>query len=410
MYVNAPTTVCWLIINIVPYHHARALALAAHLPMQVSLIQLTDVDMVKSLPGETGDAIPYRSETLFPGVPWSGIDQGDLSSRLYERLDALKPAVVCLNGWSEGGSATALRWCLANQVPAVVFSDSAAIDMPRVPWREWVKRRIVNLCSAALVAGTPHAEYLSDLGFPKERIFLGYDVVDNRHFEAGADMARLQGTALRQRLGLPKRYFLASARFVEKKNLSGLLHAYAAYRRATPNDPWSLVVLGDGELRPELTRLRSELGLDDAVSFPGYRSYQELPAYYGLASCFVHASTTEQWGLVVNEAMAAGLPVLVSNRCGCAANLVQEDGVQEGGNGFAFDPMRPDELASLMSRMSEPGRDLPSMGRRSRAIIGHWSPETFAEGLENAIVCALGNPVPKATAIEHALLWIMRGR
>ena len=142
------------------------------------------------------------------------------------------------------------------------------------------------------------------------------------------------GTALRQRLGLPERYFLASARFIEKKNLSGLLHAYAAYRRATPDDPWSLVVLGDGELRPELERLRGELGLDDVVSFPGYRSYQELPAYYGLASCFVHASTTEQWGLVVNEAMAAGLPVLVSNRCGCAANLVQEDGVQEGGNGF----------------------------------------------------------------------------
>ena len=260
MYVNAPTTVCWLIINIVPYHHARALALAAHLPMQVSLIQLTDVDMVKASPGGTGDAVPYRSETLFPGIPWSGIDQGDLSSRLYERLDALKPGVVCLNGWSEGGSATALRWCLANRVPAIVFSDSAAIDMPRVPWREWVKRRIVNLCSAALVAGTPHAEYLSDLRFPEDRIFLGYDVVDNRHFEAGADMARQRGTVLRQILGLPERYFLASARFVEKKNLSGLLHAYAAYRQATPRDPWSLVVLGDGELRPELERLRERTG------------------------------------------------------------------------------------------------------------------------------------------------------
>jgi glycosyltransferase involved in cell wall biosynthesis len=405
MRIDSGMTICWVLINIVPYHDARASALAARLPMRVSILEMTNIDEFQPFERETNEGVSYRSETLFPGTPWGRVDQGQLDSVLWARLDALKPAVVCLNGWSRGGCATALRWCLANRVPTIVFSDSAAIDMPRVPWREFVKRRYLGLCSAALVAGTPHADYLLDLGFPMDRIFSGYDVVDNRHFETGADLARLQGSAMRQRLGLPERFFLASARFVQKKNLAGLLHAYAGYRAKTSDDPWSLVVLGDGELKPELVRLRSELGLDDAVSFPGFQLYQRLPAYYGLASCFVHASTTEQWGLVVNEAMAAGLPVLISQRCGCAADLVQT-----GGNGFVFDPMRPDDLTALMLRVSARGFDLVSMGRRSRAIISNWSTEAFSEGLESAIACALGTPRPKAAALDRAFLYMMRGR
>ena len=83
------------------------------------------------------------------------------------------------------------------------------------------------------------------------------------------------------------------------------------------------------------------------VILAGFKQYDELPAYYGLASAFVHASTTEQWGLVVNEAMASGLPVLVSDRCGCAPDLV-EDGV----NGFTFDPYDVEALAGLMQRVA----------------------------------------------------------
>ena len=127
-------------------------------------------------------------------------------------------------------------------------------------------------------------------------------------------------------LGLPERYFLASARFVPKKNLLRLLEAYAGYRRRAGADAWHLVLLGDGELRGDIERRSALPDLAGAVILPGFRQYDELPAYYGLARAFVHASTTEQWGLVVNEAMAAGLPVLVSDRCGCAPDLVEDRG------------------------------------------------------------------------------------
>ena len=126
-----------------------------------------------------------------------------------------------------------------------------------------------------------------------------------------------------------------------------MLEAYALYRARTADDHWRLVITGDGKLRPSLMRRIDELGMAGDVLLPGFKQYDELPIYYGLASAFVHASTTEQWGLVVNEAMAAGLPVLVSNRCGCAPDLVQ-DGV----NGFTFDPYDVDRLAELMLKVS----------------------------------------------------------
>jgi len=136
---------------------------------------------------------------------------------------------------------------------------------------------------------------------------------------------------------------------------------------------------------------------------PGFKQYDELSAYYGLANVFVHASTTEQWGLVVNEAMVAGLPVIVSNRCGCAPDLVEE-----GRNGFTFDPYNVDELARLMlkvSRMTENERE--AMGRRSREIIKHWTPQTFAENLMKAVETALVAPQPKEALVDKALLWAL---
>ena len=98
---------------------------------------------------------------------------------------------------------------------------------------------------------------------------------------------------------------------------------------------------------------------------PGFKQYHDLPAYYGLAGAFVHTSTVEQWGLVVNEAMAAGLPVLVSRNCGCAADLVQ-DGV----NGFAFDPLDGDRMAALLTKVAGLSADEPRRHGRGKPADG----------------------------------------
>src|SRR5207244_5123572 len=112
----------------------------------------------------------------------------------------------------------------------LVMSESCRQDEPRTWLKETIKRRIVALYSAALVGGQRHVEYLVELGMPRERIFTGYDVVDNEHFRQKAEEVRSQKSEVRQKYALRENYFLASARFIEKKNLTRLIRAYAEYR------------------------------------------------------------------------------------------------------------------------------------------------------------------------------------
>jgi glycosyltransferase involved in cell wall biosynthesis len=218
-----------------------------------------------------------------------------------------------------------------------------------------------------------------------EQILDGYDVVDNSYFWNESQKARHNPAAYRRLAGLetPGPFFLASARFIKRKNLDGLLRAYGTYReRRAGRNAWRLVILGDGAERQGLERIIDDEGLD-GVSMPGFRQIDELPAYYGLAGAFIHPPLQEQWGLVVNEAMASGLPVLVSDRCGCAPDLVRE-----GENGFTFDPEDSGALAMLMDHVSSRQVDLAEMGRSARSHISLWGPERFAEGMYRAFSVA----------------------
>jgi glycosyltransferase involved in cell wall biosynthesis len=251
--------------------------------------------------------------------------------------------------------------------------------------------------SAALVGGTTHREYLLELGFDAGRIFLGYDVVDNQHFSDFAEAARID-PGRRSELGLPDRYFFACSRFSQKKNVLGLIREYSEYRRLCVSNPWQLVIAGDGELRPDIERERHRLALNAHVILLGAVGYQSIPAYYGLASAFVHASTSEQWGLVVNEALAAGLPVLVSERCGCAEELVID-----GENGFCFDPSIEGKLSQLMLCTAQ--MDLSTMGMRSREVIARWGPSAFAMNLHAACAAALRAGPPQPGVIQRLSLY-----
>jgi 1,2-diacylglycerol 3-alpha-glucosyltransferase len=283
------------------------------------------------------------------------------------------------------------------------MSESARQDEPRIWWKEAIKRRIVGLYSAALVGGQRHVEYLVELGMLRERIFTGYDVVENAYFREKTEAIRSQRSEVREKYGLPENYFLASARFIEKKNLSTLIEAYAEYRRRSetaPNVPWDLVVLGDGLLRETLNSQLSTLNLHEHVHLPGFKPYDELPVYYALANAFVHASTTEQWGLVVNEAIASELPVIVSERCGCVPELVQ-------GNGFTFNPTNEHELtARLLEMASLPDEERKHLGDNSHRIAANFAPERFGEGLERAATAAMGVPQKRFGVMDRALLLV----
>src|SRR5437899_2567020 len=325
--------------HIGPYHHTRLNAAADRLTVTGIEWSAKAYDAW----GAADSSACYQKVWLFREATEKHPGKAELRRAFRSALEQTSPDVVAVNGWNNFGSLIAVNCCLRRGIPMVVMSESARGDEPRAWWKEMIKRRIIGLYSAALVGGQRHVEYLVELGMPRERVFTGYDVVDNHYFRQKAEEVRRQRLEVRQKHALPENFFLASARFVEKKNLSALIQAYAEYRQRSEvrgrksdisdqHSPWDLVVLGDGPLKTDLCRLISDLRLNEHVHLPGFEPYDELPVYYALANAFVHVSTTEQWGLVVNEAIASGLPVIVSERCGWVPGLVE-------GKGLSFDPM-----------------------------------------------------------------------
>jgi glycosyltransferase involved in cell wall biosynthesis len=396
-----------IIVNLVPYHHARWEACVVQTGAETHLVELTDRDEFKVL--EFSRESHFNRHTIFPKK--TGPHGAALAQRMREMLDQIRPDVVCVSGWGLEVSLAAMKWAVARSVPIVMLSESNEFDEPRVVWKEFVKRRIVSLCSAGVGGGNPQADYLVKLGLPRERVFVGYDVVDNGFFsEEVRKIVESRGTIVEGNAGTNRPYFLACARFGKKKNLPGLIRAYSRYREKTlhstldcrPSTLFDLVIAGDGEGRAEIERTIRECGNSDYVHLVGAKGYTDLPAYYAQAGAFIHASTTEQWGLVVNEAMASGLPVLVSNRCGCAADLVRE-----GENGWTFDPTSDEQMADLMLRIASDEKARVQMGAKSREIIAEWGPERFASGVKAAVDSALAAPKKKVGLLDRLILNVL---
>jgi 1,2-diacylglycerol 3-alpha-glucosyltransferase len=396
-----------LITNLVPYHHARWEAFAATQIAECVLLEMFGKDEFSVLEYRPSGKVSYSRQVLFDEARVDEVSASEMRSTVQKCLTQLKPDVVCLNGYAFIHSLAALEWSIDNQVPTVICSESNQFDAARNPLKEWIKGRLVRLCDSGLAGGVPQAQYLNRLGLPWNRIFTGYDAVDNQYFRIHADYARAREKEIRPRYNLPEHYFLAVSRFTEKKNLSRLIQAYGHYRewaeRERSGEIWDLAILGDGPLYEDLCSLRGRLGLDTRVHFLGAKPYAEVPAFYGLAEAFIHASTTEQWGLVVNEAMASGLPVLVSNRCGCVADLVED-----GGNGFNFDPYDTEQVARRMQAFSQmsAGRRR-EMAENSSKRIDQWGPGAFAGGMLQAIEVALPRPAPKASLADKLLLRLL---
>ncbi|MFA4901981.1 MAG: glycosyltransferase family 4 protein [Desulfobaccales bacterium] len=370
--------------NFGPYHLAR-LAVTTKLSKEKGLnvvgIELASHETIHPWSADKAPA-EINQVTIFANQAIEKISSWKLVLGTWFTLNSLNPQAMAI-GLSKNtiyALLTALLWARLKKCLTVVMMDSKFDDAPRHPIKEWVKKRIYSCFHAALVGGTQSRHYAEFLGIAPAKIFVGCDVVDNDHFAQLADYSRGQASSLREQYHLPKNYFLCVSRLSEKKNLFRLLEAYNDYYRNAPQQPWGLVICGSGPLEQELKDTARQLALDH-VRFSGFAQVDTLPVYYGLARCFILPSShSEQWGLVVNEAMAAGLPVLVSQACGCAPDLVQE-----GVNGYTFNPYDVKGLAQLLLKMSSGGLDLQSMGEASRRIIANWSLDTFAQGLLAAV-------------------------
>ena len=146
--------------------------------------------------GRSGHACAVSQSFALPGSNRSLPGQRRASRAFWSALEQTNPDVVAVNGWNNFGSLIAANCCVRRGIPMVVMSESSRQDEPRTWWKEAIKRRIVGLYSAALVGGQRHVEYLVELGMPRERIFTGYDVVDNDYF--GRRTAEIRNSKIRR--------------------------------------------------------------------------------------------------------------------------------------------------------------------------------------------------------------------
>lgn len=401
---DALPTVTLLSRQVAHYHHARFAAAGRILPSfdVLSLANQGNFDEMLS----TAQPEDYKVHRIYPDreAYMAAAVRGVVMSDIANRLDKIVPEVVAIAGWASPESYAALNWARRHSRGVVVMSDSRAEDASRNFVREFIKGRIVRSCDAALVAGGRHRDYICSLGMPEHRVRLGYDAVDNAYFEARSDTARAQNETLRDEFELPKRYIFASSRFIDKKNLERMIDAYWQACHGM-NDPPDLLIAGDGVNRPKLEAASIRLGSESRVHLPGFFSYDVLPFLYGLAEGFVHIPIYEQWGLVVNEAAAAGLPLVISQECGAATELVQQ-----GSNGWLVPANDTSAVATALRKMMTLGiSQRAAMGRTSRAIVAKWGPERFASELVAAALLARTSRT-KLSLFDRAIIRTMSRR
>jgi glycosyltransferase involved in cell wall biosynthesis len=328
-------------------------------------------------------SVGYPFEVLHPG-PLDELSALQRAWRLLRAGWAFRPDVVLLTGYYDPaqlllGTLLKLRGCRV-----ILQNESTALDNPRTGWREGLKRAFVRLCDGYFCFGTRAADYLIELGAAPGNILVRNNaVVDNAALARTHAAALPQRTAEQQRLGLKPHNLVYVGRLVAPKNLSMLLEAFAEAVKTTPEAAdWGLILLGEGDQKTALQAQTAQLGLTGRVAFLPGCNWQDVPRFLALADALVLPSLSEPWGLVVNEAMACGLPVLVSERCGCAVDLVQD-----GQNGFTFAPQQPSQLAHHIGALVKATpAERTRMGAESARMVQAFDPDTVGRAMYEGIV------------------------
>ena len=292
------------------------------------------------------------------------------------------PDVIVCGGYNYVASWNALRWAQLNGAHFFLWVESTAKDLRKNHrWVESLKERFLSACDGFVVPGKSSRDYLLSYGVPDERIFTAPNAVDTEFFSTCSEMVRKSAAESRKRLGLPARFFLFVGRLLVVKGVFDLLDAYEALTPKLRREI-GLVFVGTGPAEAELRR-RAVSITPGSIVIAGFVQREQLPAFYALANVFVFPTHSDPWGLVVNEAMACGLPVICSSAAGCGADLVKH-----GWTGRIVGAGDVDELASTMNELTRDAEQRSRMGQRGQKRILQYSPEAWAAAVARAIYSA----------------------
>jgi glycosyltransferase involved in cell wall biosynthesis len=236
--------------------------------------------------------------------------------------------------------------------------------------RRLILPKLFRCVDGFLAIGSLNREFYLRNGVPASKIHHVPYTVDNRFFQREAQKASLRRDELRSelRFSASRPVILFVAKLQERKRPLDLLNAYAHMlgQPRTIVRPY-LLIAGDGPQRDELTKQIAELMLEDDVRLLGFKNQNELPRLYDLCDVFVLVSEREPWGLVVNEVMNAGKPVILSAEVGCGPDLVRE-----GENGFLVPVGDVKALSARLIEITQDPHRARTMGARSLELISSW--------------------------------------
>jgi glycosyltransferase involved in cell wall biosynthesis len=363
-----------------PYRIPVFNALAAHLEIDLHVLFLSETDPSLRQWHVYKEEIRFAYDVLPSFRRRLGRFNLLLNHGGVAALQRLRPDVILCAGYSYLASWQVAYWARRTRVPLLLWAESTAADQRRGhAIVEALKRHYLRMCSGFIAAGQSSRQYFRQFGIPDRLIFTAPDAVDNAFFRTRADAARRDGPALRAQLGLPARYFLNVGRLIEVKGVFDLLEAYAKLDGQLRANV-SLVFVGDGVAKPELVARARQIA-PGHVDFRGFLQRDDLPAVYALAEALVFPTHTDPWGLVVNEAMASGLPVIATDVAGCTPDLVLDSVT-----GWVVPAKDPARLAEALSRLATHPEQAAHMGCQAARKIQDHSPEACARGIADAVL------------------------
>ncbi|WP_185732290.1 glycosyltransferase [Burkholderia sp. Bp8963] len=332
--------VLFLIGSIGDYHTARLKDLEDRLSRENIRLSV----LVMNRNSEDNLHRKYQNEAIDAvGIKWrylggGGRQQGyvKFTARLLGEISREAPDLIATIGYNFSYSIVGLIYRLIKRRNRIIFcADSKFDDGLRRPSREIVKSLLARMYDGAIVAGRRQSHYFQFLGIPAENIRVGYDVVDNDAFMKAAGVARQRDIEYRAQLKLPEKYIVCVSRLVARKRVDRVIDAYA--RSQAREKGIFLVVIGSGALEQDLRARCDRQGVADWVIFKQLVPNRDMPIFLSLARFLILLSDYDQWGLCLNEALACGTPVLCTDRCGAAHELVRH-----GENGFVTDGTESD--------------------------------------------------------------------
>ena len=304
------------------------------------------------------------------------INPGILPTLLRRRYDA----AIFFLGWGTITSLLGIAACRMRGTPIFLYGDSSFPPpetglMSRM--RARMLRTIFRWTDRFLISGVLNADYYRHYGADARRFHTVPWAIDNARFEGGSRFAPGEREAMRARfdIGDDDMAIVFSGKFLPRKDPMTLLRAIDSMQQRHRT---AVIFLGNGELRGEMESFAKERNL--RVHFAGFVNQTDLPKHYAMSDVFVLPSLDDPRATVVNEAMASGLPVIITDRCGPAGDIVQH-----GENGFVIKPRDVRALAEHLDALAADPELRTRMAQRSREIISIWDYAAGVRGVMNAL-------------------------